>query len=83
MPSTESPAPSLFCPQFLEKAKLPARLPRARNGVFARGGTADDKKDVKEASSRLSADGEQLAVLIKKIYATPKPIVDRVTELIK
>jgi tripartite-type tricarboxylate transporter receptor subunit TctC len=28
-------------------------------------------------------DGEQLAVLIKKIYATPKPIVDKIVELIK
>jgi tripartite-type tricarboxylate transporter receptor subunit TctC len=28
-------------------------------------------------------DGEHLAALIKKIYATPKPIVDRVTSLIK
>jgi tripartite-type tricarboxylate transporter receptor subunit TctC len=27
--------------------------------------------------------GEELAALIKKIYATPKPIVDRVAELIK
>jgi tripartite-type tricarboxylate transporter receptor subunit TctC len=27
--------------------------------------------------------GEQLAALIKKIYATPKPIVDRVAELIR
>jgi hypothetical protein len=28
-------------------------------------------------------DGQYLAALIKKIYATPKPIVDRVAELIK
>jgi tripartite-type tricarboxylate transporter receptor subunit TctC len=28
-------------------------------------------------------DGEYLAALIKKIYATPKPIVERITELIK
>ena len=28
-------------------------------------------------------DGEYLATLIKKIYATPKPIVDRIGELIK
>jgi hypothetical protein len=27
--------------------------------------------------------GEHLAALIEKIYATPKPIVDRVTSLIK
>jgi hypothetical protein len=28
-------------------------------------------------------DGAYLAALITKIYATPKPIVERVTELIK
>ncbi len=28
-------------------------------------------------------DGEHLASLIAKIYATPKPIVDRITGLIK
>ena len=28
-------------------------------------------------------DGEQLAALVKKIYATPKPIVDKIGELIK
>jgi hypothetical protein len=28
-------------------------------------------------------DGEYLAALIRRIYATPRPIVERVTELIK
>ena len=28
-------------------------------------------------------DGEYLAALIKKLYATPRPIVDRVAGLIK
>jgi hypothetical protein len=28
-------------------------------------------------------DGEHLAALVKKIYATPKPIIDKVTDLIK
>ena len=28
-------------------------------------------------------DGEQLAALIAKIYATPKPIVDKIANLIK
>jgi hypothetical protein len=28
-------------------------------------------------------DGEQLAGLVKRIYATPKPIVDKIIELIK
>jgi tripartite-type tricarboxylate transporter receptor subunit TctC len=28
-------------------------------------------------------DGEHLAALIRKIYATPKPIIDRIGSLIK
>ena len=28
-------------------------------------------------------DGEHLAALVKKIYATPKPIVDKIGSLIK
>jgi hypothetical protein len=28
-------------------------------------------------------DGEQLATLINRIYATPKPIIDRVSRLIQ
>jgi hypothetical protein len=28
-------------------------------------------------------DGEHLAALVKKMYATPKPIVDKIAELIK
>ena len=28
-------------------------------------------------------DGENLSALIRKIYATPKPIVEKVSELIK
>jgi hypothetical protein len=30
-----------------------------------------------------AANGEHLAALVAKIYATPKPIVDRITSLIK
>jgi tripartite-type tricarboxylate transporter receptor subunit TctC len=41
-------------------------------------------EDVKKQKLDLEPeDGEHLAALIKKIYATPKPIVDRIAELIK
>ena len=40
--------------------------------------------DVKKAKFELEPeDGEHLAALIKKIYATPRPIVDKVGNLIK
>ena len=40
--------------------------------------------DVKRNKFELEPeDGEHLATLIQKIYATPKPIVERVTNLIK
>ena len=40
--------------------------------------------DAKKSSLELEPeDGAHLAALIAKIYATPKPIVDRVTGLIK
>jgi tripartite-type tricarboxylate transporter receptor subunit TctC len=29
------------------------------------------------------ADGEQLEALIKKTYATPKPVIDRIAKLIQ
>jgi tripartite-type tricarboxylate transporter receptor subunit TctC len=29
------------------------------------------------------ADGEQLEALVKKTYATPKPIIDRIAKLIQ
>ena len=41
---------------------------------------ADTKKQKLDVEPE---DGEHLAALIKKIYATPKPIVDKVGELIK
>src|SRR5262245_58163823 len=62
----------------------PERLKMLRDGFNA---TMRDAGFVAEAkNSKLDLepeDGEHLAALIKKIYATPKPIVDRVTSLIK
>jgi tripartite-type tricarboxylate transporter receptor subunit TctC len=49
--------------------------------------TMKDPDFVAEAKQRKldlePEDGEHLAALIRKIYATPKPIVERVTSLIK
>ena len=40
--------------------------------------------DAKKQKLRVAPeDGDQLAALVKKIYATPKPIVDKIAELIK
>jgi len=62
----------------------PDRLKMLRDAFNA---TMRDANFVVEAkNSKLDLepeDGEHLAALIKKIYATPKPIVDRVTSLIK
>jgi tripartite-type tricarboxylate transporter receptor subunit TctC len=41
---------------------------------------ADAKKQTLDVAPE---DGEHLAALVKKIYATPKPIVDKIGELIK
>jgi tripartite-type tricarboxylate transporter receptor subunit TctC len=49
--------------------------------------TMKDAEFVAEVSSRKlelePEDGEHLAALIRKIYATPKPIIDRIGNLIK
>jgi hypothetical protein len=45
---------------------------------------ADFIADTKKVGLELEPeDGEHLAALIAKIYATPKPVVDKVTGLIK
>ena len=41
---------------------------------------ADAKKNKLDVEAE---DGEHLAALIAKIYATPKPIIERVAKLIK
>lgn len=70
---------------FVAPPDLPAdRLKMLRDAFNA---TMTDPAFVAEAQkSKLDLepeDGEHLAVLIAKIYATPKPIVDKVTSLIK
>jgi tripartite-type tricarboxylate transporter receptor subunit TctC len=70
---------------FVAPPDLPAeRLKMLRDAFNA---TMKDSEFVAEARrSKLDLDpddGEQLARLIAKIYATPKPIVDRITALIK
>jgi hypothetical protein len=45
---------------------------------------ADFVADAKKQNLDVApVDGEHLATLIKKIYATPKPIVDKIIELIR
>ena len=70
---------------FVAPPDLPAdRLKMLRDAFNA---TMTDPAFVGEAQkSKLDLepeDGEHLAVLIAKIYATPKPIVDKITSLIK
>ena len=52
----------------------------AAAGTLVTAGTADAKKSKLDVEAE---DGEHLAALIAKIYATPKPIVERVGRLIK
>jgi tripartite-type tricarboxylate transporter receptor subunit TctC len=70
---------------FVAPPELPAeRLTMLRAAFDA---TMKDPDFVAEAKQRKldlePEDGEHLAALIRKIYATPKPIVERVTSLIK
>jgi len=70
---------------FVAPPDLPAdRLKILRDAFNTTMKDADFVADTKRSKLDLEPDdGEHLAALIKKIYATPKPIVDRVTELIK
>ena len=62
----------------------PERLKMLRDAFNATMKDADFIADAKRSKLELEPeDGEHLAALIKKIYATPKPIIDKVTELIK
>jgi tripartite-type tricarboxylate transporter receptor subunit TctC len=62
----------------------PERLKMLREAFDATMKDADFTAESKRGKLELEPDdGEHLAALIKKIYATPKPIVDKVTELIK
>jgi tripartite-type tricarboxylate transporter receptor subunit TctC len=70
---------------FVAPPELPAeRLKMLRDAFNATMKDADFIADAKKSKLELEPeDGEYLAALIMKIYATPKPIVDRVTALIK
>lgn len=70
---------------FVAPPDLPAdRLKMVRDAFSA---TMKDPEFVADAKKQKldvdPEDGEHLAALIKKIYATPKPIVDKIGELIK
>ena len=70
---------------FVAPPALPAdRLKMLRDAFNATMKDTDFIADVKKQKLDLEPeDGEHLAALIRKIYATPKPIVDKIGELIK
>jgi tripartite-type tricarboxylate transporter receptor subunit TctC len=70
---------------FVAPPDLPAdRLRTLRNAFNATMKDADFVADTRRSKLELEPeDGEHLAALIAKIYATPKPIVDKIANLIK
>jgi tripartite-type tricarboxylate transporter receptor subunit TctC len=70
---------------FVAPPDLPAeRLKLLRDAFNATMKDADFVADAKRSKLELEPeDGEHLAALIRKIYATPKPIIERVGNLIK
>ena len=70
---------------FVAPPDMPAdRLKLLRDAFNATMKDSDFIADAKRSKLELEPDdGEHLAMLIKKIYATPKPIIDKVTDLIK
>jgi tripartite-type tricarboxylate transporter receptor subunit TctC len=63
---------------------LPGRLTMLRDAFTATMKDPDFLADAKKSKLEVEPeDGEHLAALIAKIYATPKAIVDRVGSLIK
>ena len=70
---------------FIAPPDLPAdRLKMLRDAFMATMQDADFVADAKKQNLDVApVDGEQLAALVKKIYATPKPIVDKIIELIR
>jgi hypothetical protein len=70
---------------FVAPPELPAeRLKMLRDAFNATMKDADFIADAKRSKLELEPeDGEHLAALIEKIYATPKSIIERVGELIK
>ena len=70
---------------FVAPPDLPAdRLKMLRDAFNATMKDAEFIADTKKSKLDLEPeDGEHLAALVKKIYATPKPIIDKVGSLIK
>jgi tripartite-type tricarboxylate transporter receptor subunit TctC len=70
---------------FVAPPDLPAeRLKMLRDAFNATVNDADFIADAKRSKLEVEPeDGEHLAALIDKIYATPKSIIDKVSELIK
>jgi tripartite-type tricarboxylate transporter receptor subunit TctC len=70
---------------FVAPPDLPAeRLKMLRDAFNATMKDADFVAETKKSKLELEPeDGEHLAALIAKIYATPKPIVDKIANLIK
>jgi tripartite-type tricarboxylate transporter receptor subunit TctC len=70
---------------FVAPPDMPAeRLKMLRNAFNATMTDADFVAEARKSKLEIEPEtGEHLAALIEKIYATPKPIVDRVTSLIK
>jgi tripartite-type tricarboxylate transporter receptor subunit TctC len=70
---------------FVAPPDLPADRLKMVRDAFAE--TMRDPEFIEDAKRNMldvaPEDGEHLAALIKKIYATPKPIVDKIGELIK
>ena len=70
---------------FVAPPDLPAdRLKMLRDAFNATMKDPDFIADAKKQKLDVEPeDGEHLAALIKKIYSTPKPIVEKITELVK
>ena len=63
---------------------LPDRLKMLRDAFNATMTDAEFVADAQKSKLDLEPeDGEHLAALVRRIYATPKPIVDRIGSLIK
>jgi hypothetical protein len=70
---------------FIAPPGMPAdRMKMLRDAFSATMKDPDFLADAKNLKLDVNPmDGEQLATLITKIYVTPKPIVDKIVELIK
>jgi tripartite-type tricarboxylate transporter receptor subunit TctC len=71
-------------PFFAPPGMAPDRVKMLQDAFMATMKDPDFLADARKQKLDVAPDdGEHLAALIKRIYATPKPIVDKVSELIK